>query len=374
MLNAKTTNNARKWRDKMSFDEKIVALIQRLPKLTDHLQSEEATKNALVMPFISALGYDVFNPKEVVPEFTADIGTKKGEKVDYAIMRDGETIILIECKKANGDLSQENMSQLYRYFTVTKARIAILTNGLQYRFYSDLEETNKMDDKPFLELDLANPKSNALAEVKKMAKEDFDLDRMLSTASELKYTSEIKKVLLTQSETPDEDFVRFFFHHVIPGGRFTATMKEQFSLLVSKAFHQFLSDKISDRLRSALESEKDSTEMNAEEVTETDREPIRNDGIVTTEEELEGYNIVRAIAAKSIPPSRVVHRDTKTYMGILIDDNNRKPICRLWFNTKQKYIGVFDGNKEETRIPIDSVIDIYQHADKILETIATYEE
>ncbi len=118
----------------MSFDEKIAALIQRLPKLANHLQTEEATKNALVMPFIAALGYDVFNPKEVVPEFTADVGTKKGEKVDYAIMRDGETIILIECKKANGDLSQENMSQLHRYFTVTKARITILTNGIHYRY------------------------------------------------------------------------------------------------------------------------------------------------------------------------------------------------------------------------------------------------
>lgn len=357
----------------MSFDEKIAALIQRLPKLTDHLQTEEATKNALVMPFISALGYDVFNPKEVVPEFTADVGTKKGEKVDYAIMRDGETIILVECKKANGDLSQENMNQLYRYFTVTKARIAILTNGIQYRFYSDLEETNKMDDKPFLELDLANPKPNALAEVKKMAKDDFDLDRMLSTASELKYTSEIKKVLLVQSETPDEEFIRFFFQRVMPGGRFTATMKEQFSPLVSKAFHQFLSDKISDRLRSALESEKDSTDKNAEVVAEDSQEAFRSDGIVTTEEELEGYNIVRAIAAKVVPPARLAHRDTKSYMGILLDDNNRKPICRLWFNSKQKYLGVIDGNKEETRIPIDSVIDIYQHADKIFETLATYQ-
>lgn len=355
----------------MSFDEKIAALIQGLPKLTEHLQTEEATKNALVMPFIAALGYDVFNPKEVVPEFTADIGTKKGEKVDYAIMSDGETIMLIECKQANGDLSEENMSQLYRYFTVTKARIAILTNGLQYRFYSDLEETNKMDDKPFLELDLENPKTNALAEVKKMAKEDFDLDRMLSTASELKYTSEIKKVLLLQSEHPDEDFVRFFFQRVIPGGRFTATMKEQFSPFVAKAFHQFLSDKISDRLRSALESEKDTTENESD--IEQNQDDIRNDGIVTTEEELEGYNIVRAIVAKNILPNRIVHRDTKSYMGILLDDNNRKPICRLWFNAKQKYLGVINEKKEETKIPLDSVIDIYQHGDKLLETVIFYE-
>ena len=355
----------------MSFDEKIAALIQRLPKLMDHLQTEEATKNALVMPFIAALGYDVFNPKEVVPEFTADVGTKKGEKVDYAIMKDGETCILVECKNANADLSQENMNQLYRYFTVTKARIAILTNGIQYRFYSDLEETNKMDAKPFLELDLANPKSIALAEVKKMAKDDFDLDRMLSTASELKYTSEIKKVLAIQAESPDEEFVRYFFQHVLPGSRFTSSYKELFTPLVSKAFHQFLNDKVSDRLRSALENEKESTDNSSETASESEEAPTRN-GIITTEEELEGWNIVRAICAKAIPPSRIIHRDTKSYMGILLDDNNRKPICRLWFNSKQKYLGIFDGNKEETRIPIDSVIDIYQHADKILEVLAIY--
>ncbi len=326
----------------MSFDEKIAALIQRLPKLKGLLQTEEATKNALVMPFIAALGYDVFNPSEVVPELTADIGTKKGEKDDYAIMRDGETSILIECKKANGDLSQENMSQLYRYFTVTKARIAILTNGIQYRFYSDLEENNKMDDKPFLELDLANPKSGALSEVKKMAKQEFDLDRMLSTASELKYTSEIKKVLSSQLESPSKEFVRFFFQSVNPKGRFTATMEEQYTPLVSKAFHQFLSDKVSDRLRSALESEKGSNGKNTEEIKEADQESVRDNGIETTEEELEGFNIVRAIASKIIPPNRVVHRDTKSYMGILLDDNNRKPVCRLWFNSKQKYLGVLD--------------------------------
>ncbi len=240
----------------MSFDEKIVALTQRLPKLTDHLQTEEATKNALVMPFISALGYDVFNPKEVVPEFTADIGTKKGEKIDYAIMKDDDAIILVECKKACADLCNENMSQLYRYFSVTKARIAILTNGIKYWFYSDLEAPNKMDDKPFLELDLGNLKENALAEVKKMAKEDFDLDLMLSSASDLKYTSEIKKILTTQFESPEEEFVRFLFFSNSAGHRFTSSMKEQFVPIVTKAFHQFLSDKVSDRLRSALERKK----------------------------------------------------------------------------------------------------------------------
>ena len=352
----------------MSFDEKITALIQRIPKIIDHLQTEEATKNALIMPFISALGYDVFNPQEVIPEFTADVGTKKGEKVDYAVVRDGEVVFLIECKKTGVDLTKAEMSQLFRYFTVTKARIAILTNGVQYSFFSDLEAPNKMDTKPFLELDLNDPRLPALEEVKKLAKEDFNLEKILSTASELKYNSAIKKILSTQYESPDEEFVRFFFVRANLGSKFTSTAKEQFTPIVVKAFQQFINEKISDRLRSALQS--DPKPMIEEE--KSIPEEVKGD-IVTTEEELDGFRIIRAIVSKVINPERVVHRDTKTYMGILLDDNNRKPICRLWFNSKQKYLGIFDSSKNEVRIPIDSLTDLYKQSDQLISTIQTYE-
>ncbi|MTJ53255.1 restriction endonuclease [Anabaena sp. UHCC 0253] len=359
----------------MSFDEKIAVLIQRIPKLIDHLKTEEATKNALIMPFISALGYDIFNPQEVVPEYIADIGTKKGEKVDYAIMRDGEIIILIECKKVGIDLNQTEMSQLFRYFTVTKARIAILTNGIQYNFFSDLEEANKMDTRPFLELNLLDPRQEALEEVKKLAKEDFNLEEILSIANDLKYTSVIRKILTTQFEIPDDEFVRFFFIRSNPSGsRFTATIKDQFTSIVTKAFHQFISEKVSDRLRIALGVEDDNRVIKPEpnKIVEEAKEEGK-EGIITTEEELEGYRIVRAIVSKVVEPERVLHRDTKSYMGILLDDNNRKPICRLWFNTKQKYISVFDSNKNETRIPIDAITDIYKHGDHLTTIVQSYE-
>lgn len=361
----------------MGFEEKIAALVQRLPKLVDHLQTEEATKNALVMPFIAALGYDVFNPQEVVPEFVADVGTKKGEKVDYTIMRDGEVILLIECKKAGVDLSKADVSQLYRYFSVTKARIAILTNGVQYRFFSDLEETNKMDARPFLELDLSDPRPSALRELKRLGKEGFDLEEMLSAANELKYTSEIKKVLATQFESPDEDLVRFFFARANPGGRFTATAREQFTPLVPRAFGQFVSEKVSSRLRNALQNESQSAEPEAQSIDEAspdDAVPMAGDGVVTTEEELEGFRIVRAIVCKVVSPERVAHRDTQSYMGILLDDNNRKPICRLWLNAKQKYLGLLDSEKNETRVPIDEVSGIYQHGEHLLKTVQRYED
>lgn len=360
----------------MSFDEKIAALVLRLPKLVDHLQTEEATKNALVLPFISALGYDVFNPQEVVPEFVADVGTKKGEKVDYTIIRDGEVLFLIECKKAGVDLRHADMSQLYRYFSVTKARIAILTNGVQYNFFSDLEEPNRMDRRPFLELNLADPRPAALDEVKKLAKDGFDLEKMLSAANELKFTSEIMKVLSEQFDNPDEDFIRFFFTRANPGARFTAAAREPFAPLVPRALNQFISEKVSNRLRNALQKESQEQQVGARSTQETEgtdeSEEVRN-GVVTTEEELEGFRIVMAIACRLVAPARVVHRDTKSYMGILLDDNNRKPICRLHFNGKQKYLGVFDEKKHETRIAIDAVSDIYLHSDSLLETLRHYE-
>lgn len=354
----------------MSFDEKIVALIQRLPKLVDHVETEEATKNALVLPFIAALGYDIFNPLEVVPEFSADVGTKKGEKVDYAIKRDEQILILVECKKYGVDLNQNHISQLFRYFSVTHARIAILTNGARYFFYSDLEEPNKMDTRPFLELDLADSRPGALKEVKKLAKDEFDLDRMLSTANELKYTSEIAKIFEAQLEEPDEELVRFFYSKVVPGGRFTASAKETFPALVSKALGQFIRDRVSNRLRTALDSE--SASLVSEQAQEPE-EPAALDGIVTTEEELEAYRIVKAICCQAVESSRIVHRDTKSYMGILLDDNNRKPICRLHFNTSQKYVGVFDNEKKETRIPIDSLSDIYMLSKHLLAAIGIYD-
>ncbi|TAF52715.1 MAG: restriction endonuclease [Oscillatoriales cyanobacterium] len=356
----------------MSFDERIAVLVQRIPSLVDHLETEEATKNALVLPFIAALGYDIFNPQEVVPEFTADVGTKKGEKVDYAILQDSEVTLIFECKKFGTNLSIENVSQLYRYFSVTKARIAVLTDGVQYQFFSDLDAPNKMDEKPFLELDLGEPRKNALQEVKKLARDDFDLEKILSTANDLKYTSEIQKVFAAQFEAPDEEFVRFFFARVSPNSKFINSAKEQFTGFVSKAFQQFVSEKVSGRLKTALQSEAVEVQIKHSNPEEQEAEDLNLDGIITTEEELEGYRIIRAIVCKSVDPNRVTHRDTKTYMGILLDDNNRKPICRLWFNTRQKYIGIFDESKKETRKPIDDLSQIYQFSEELNTTVLNY--
>ena len=169
----------------MDFKDAIKQLAERVSKLKDNIQTEEATKNAFIMPFINALGYNVFNPLKVLPEMTCDIGMKKGEKIDYAIMKDDEPILLIECKHWKQDLNLHD-NQLIRYFNVSKAKFGLLTNGIIYRFYTDLKEPNKMDEKPFLEVDITDIRDNQIEELKKFHKSYFDVNSILNSASELK--------------------------------------------------------------------------------------------------------------------------------------------------------------------------------------------
>lgn len=367
----------------MNYIEKIKALGERAEEMAAVLETEEATKNALVMPFISALGWDVFNPLEVIPEFTADAATKKGEKVDYAIRSDDRVVMLWECKRSSGPLDIKHTAQLFRYFTVTQARIAVLTNGLVYQFFSDLEEPNKMDAKPFFEIDLRTLRENQIRELEGMTKTAFDLESMLAAASDLKYMREVRRFLEAQLDEPTETFIRLCFSEANPSGRFSKSVREQFARISSRVLSQMISDRVNDRLRKALAGEgetlSDSPEVSRPKVPAIESPAVEDsgpadddDGIVTTEEEREAYLIVRGLVRPVCDVTRVVMRDTKSYCGVLFDDNNRKPICRLHFNRSQKYLGLFDAEKKESRVAIESLDDIYQHVAALTEVVKWY--
>jgi len=369
----------------MDFAEKIQALGIKVQKSLDLIQTEEATKQAFVIPFIMALDYDVYDPGEVVPEFTADVGTKKGEKVDYAIMRDGKPIMLIECKWHGIDLEKEHASQLYRYFSVTESRIAVLTNGVRYRFFTDLEKPNQMDSKPFLELNLLDIQDSLISELRKLSKSNFDLNELVSCAAELKYTREIKLILANQLVKPSDEFVKFFASQVY-SSRITQNVLAQFQEITQRALKQFISDEIGKRLKYVLEKDKTQSESESEsESVSDDRLPDiayaksakqkDNERIETTPEETEGFVTVRDILKYTIEENRIFYRDTITYFAILLDDNSRKPICRLYFNTSQKYIALFDNNeREEDKLPIGEVNEIGKFADRLRNTVLRYEE
>lgn len=361
----------------MDFIDRIRELSSKIPKQLDSIQTEEATKHAMIMPFIAALGYDVFNPTEVTPELCADVGVKKGEKVDYAILRDGKPIILFECKHHGCDLGKIHASQLYRYFSVTEARFGVLTNGITYWFYTDLEAPNKMDEKPFFEFSLLDVKETAVEELKKFSKSFFDLDFILTTAAELKYTKEIMRLLLGQMQEPTDEFVRFFASKVYTG-KITLSVREQFALLTKQAFKHLINEQINERLKTALASDTTTVGSAVTEVQPTSGTPNAtavpevSQCIETTEEELEGYHIVRAILREVILPKRIALRDVQSYCGILLDDNNRKPICRLHLNGAQKYASFFDTEKEE-RVPIEGIDDLYKYAERLKAAVAKYD-
>ena len=360
----------------MEFLERLNALSAKVRQQSTSIQTEEATKIAFVMPFInSVLGYDVFDPSEVTPEYVCDIGTKKGEKIDYAILKNGEIQILIECKKIGEPLNINHASQLFRYFHVTSARISILTNGQVYKFFTDLDAPNKMDEKPFLELDILDIDEHAVPELQKLTKSAFDVDSIINAAGELKYVGQIKKEIASQFNQPDDDFVKFFANRVYDG-IITQKVREQFGVLTRKATAQFLSDQVNDRLKSAMSGALQPAYTLAPAAPSATSEPVEDsdeDRVQTTLEELEGFHIVKAIIRTVVEAKRIIHRDTQSYFGVLLDDNNRKPLCRLHFNRSQKYLGLFDKDKNETRHPIVSLDDIYGFADQLKATVAYYD-
>jgi len=360
----------------MDFVEKVDSVADRAEDQLDNIRNEQSTKQALVIPFIKALGYDVYDLNEVVPEFTADFAEQKGEKVDYAILHDDEPAVLIECKPAGSDLEIEHEEQLFRYFQVTEARIGVLTNGVQYRFFSDLEESNKMDERPFLELNLFDFSDREIEELKSLRKSTFDLKEMVDSARDLKYRKALREYLEIQWEEPEDEFVHFMTGKVYDG-RITQKRRNQFRGIVRQALHQLVHDKVKGHLTSALAEEEASAAEDLEEEKEEELPEgvVRKEGeVVTLEDELEGYRIVKAILRETVDVDRVTERDLKSYFNVLLDDTNRQPICRFHFHSDTKRIGLFDEEKNEERIVIESLDDIYDHADHLRKTVRYYEE
>lgn len=353
----------------MDFVEQLQALALKTGKLCSLLQTEEATKNALIMPFINLLDFDIFDPTEVIPEFVADVGIKKGEKVDYAVKMDDKIIMLFECKHCGGDLNIKHASQLFRYFSVTEARIAVLTNGLVYRFFTDLDAPNKMDDRPFLEVDMTDLSDVAINELKKLRKSVFNIEDIIASAGELTYTHQIKKLINEQIEKPSDEFVKLFASKVYDG-ILTPARRDYFSDLTRRSFKQLIHERINERLKSVISGSDESLQAEEEASSESN---ARENTVETSADELEGFYIIKSLLRDMVDPKRIIHRDTQSYMGILLDDNNRKPLARLHFNRSQKYVGIFDEKRSEEKVAIQNLNDIYQHAEKLRRVFAFYE-
>lgn len=348
------------------FKQEVMMLAERSKLVKEKLLTEESTKTSLIMPFFQMLGYDVFNPSEFVPEYIADIGIKKGEKIDYAIMSNDKPIILIEAKSVNDKLTTHG-SQLFRYFHTSSARFAILTNGIIYQFFTDLDEPNKMDQKPFFTFNLEKIKDSSLSELIKFKKDGFNLESIFTTASDLKYLNLFKEYFETEYETVSEDFVKFFIGKIYEG-KATRNTIDKFTPIVQTGLKQFVSEKVSSKINDALkttsETHIETTIIDTIPEKEETLELVDTD-IETTEEEIQGFGIVKAILFETVDPERIFYRDNKSYFNVLLDNNIRKWIVRLNFNTNRKLIQFNDDSSE--KIVLDNEIDILKYKDRIIE-------
>lgn len=351
---------------------KLEQLHQRVDVLKEQINTEEATKNAFVMPFIQILGYDIFNPTEVIPEFICDIGTKKGEKVDYVIKKDGEPILIIECKHWKENVDAHN-SQLHRYYHLSKARFGVLTNGHIYNFYADLEKPNIMDEKPFFTLDLSNLKGSSIKLLENFTKTDYNLENILDSAEGLKYIKAIRNEFEKEIQDPSDEMIKLlvsrFFDKPLIASRLV-TFKEY----TKKAFSNSINESINFRLKNALNINENVPSKVVEQTNLIDENSSDGPKFITTEEEMEASQIVKAILREQLPSSRIAFRDTQSYFGILLDDNNRKPLCRLHFNSGNKYLEVFHQGKDngEKKL-LNSIDDIYNYKTELLDTTKNYD-
>lgn len=358
----------------MDFIDQIKQFSKKAANIKETLQTEEATKMSLIVPFFKMLGYDVFNPDEFVPEYTADVGIKKGEKVDYAIIQDGQPIILIEAKWCGENLDRHS-SQLFRYFGTTKAKFAVLTNGIVYKFFTDLEEPNKMDEKPFLEIDILNPKETKIAELKKFHKSNFNLEEIFSTASELKYSNEFKNILSQELQNPTDDFIRFFLNKTY-SGRLTQNVVDKFKPILKKSLNNYISELMNEKIKAALGTDDEkskATDNIPEKAAEViQEEHNKSSEIITTDEELEAYFIIKNLLKDIVPMTDITYRDTISYINILYKDNGRKWICRLVLTDNKKILYIPNEDKSQEKIILPNIYDLEHYKDKLIEVVKRF--
>ena len=209
-------------------------------------------------------------------------------------------------------------------------------------------------------------------ELKRFKKESFNADDLASVACDLKYTKEIKLILANEINNPSEEFVKFFAKKV-KDGVFTQSVRDKFTVITKNALNQFINERINDRLQSAMTDTVISAPKGDVENPTTQPDNSIQDEIVTTDEEMQAYYIVKSILRENLDIKRIYIRDKKNYCGILLDDNNRKPICRLYFNSKKKYLGLFSDNKNEEKVVIEDLNDIYKCTDKLKITVSNYD-
>jgi len=333
----------------MDFKDNIQQIAERIEKQKDAIQTEEATKNAFIMPMIATLGYDIFNPFEVVPEMDCDL-TRRGDKIDYAIKKDDKTILLIECKHCKQNLNLHN-TQLAKYYAASNARFGVLTNGIEYRFYADLDKANIMDEKPFLVVNMLDLSDTAIEQIRKFHKSYYNESEILNTAQELQVTIQVKNMMEQIFKQPSDEFVRYFVRN-LNDGKSTPKLIEQYRPIIKRSIISIIDDIISDRMNIA------SKQTDIAATIPIDKET--NDAI--TQEKRDAYNVVRELIGEQ---GEISYTNFKGYL-LIWTKHEYWWVCRISLKPYSKRICFTTENRCGYKwIQIQSVEDIRNYSNEV---------
>ena len=350
----------------IDFKDSIKLLAERA-KRKNELLNKEATKHALILPFIGALGYDVFNPSDVIPDIDCEALKKKGECIDYAICSNGEPVMLVECLYYGFELD-DNKNLLRQYFPSSDARIAVLTNGLEYRFYSDLEEDNVMDNEPFFVFNIESIKDEDIDNLKQFCKPYFDTDALVDSATIMKYKRNLLAAICDLVENPSPDFVKLISKPIY-GGNMTERVLDQFTTLVKSCFATYVNDIISDRLQRALKAQEESAARIRNEIEESE---ATNSYLVPSEEEMQALGLIKALLAEKIDTERITYVITQSYFAIVLDGTTKKTIARLNLRGRKKSISITTANEWARTSIENSTSSIIALKDELLAAVEAY--
>lgn len=348
----------------MVFSDDIAKVSEQVRKRAEVVTGEESTKMGLIVPFFSALGYDVFDPAEVIPEFVADFAIKKAgqlEKVDYAIAIDGVIVMIVEAK-ARDKKPDAHDGQLKRYFNgLLSTKVAIVTNGVEYRFFTDLHHENMMDDEPFFSFNVLNYDQKQIENLKFFHRDNFDSAVIKRHAEEMVYLKGMTQLVDNLLRSPSDEFIRFLVGQlgtIAPSyaieGRVTNRVVEKFRPIVKKSIQsslvELMTQSISREMGQAGEVPSVAQPVEIEEAQDEQEQDSDGSKVITTDEELEAFEKVKSIATRSKTCNlEVKYKDVVSYFGLNVGKSTWW-FLRFYLSPKKKSF--------VTRLPVNEVREL----------------
>lgn len=328
------------------FYQEVLKHAQHIADVGEHCTTEETTKQALILPLLGILGFSPYDPTKVRAEYFADLpGIKSGERVDYALFCQSLPVMLIEAKSYKENLNN-HAPQLMRYFNASpEVEFAIITNGLEWRFFTDLKNKNVMDEKPFLTINFKKLDKNKINTLFGFHHDTFQPETLRLLAEENTYLSAFTKTILNSLKEVDLDFVRYIASRSNTGRQLTQKFIESITPLVKQAVQKAVSEMIISSL-STPPSEPSETETEDANVLSDIIDPL-NEKIVTTVNEQTLFNMVLVLLGEE---TDIEYKDTESYFSILYQGKTNRWLLRYYENKQKPYITVpFDLSEQQKK-------------------------